>query len=61
MDAELQGFLDRRRERPGDCSICGRPFKDHRAKITEPAQGCALAELLDGIADVMKEKVSGGN
>ena len=57
LDDDLQHFLDRRRSRPGNCKICGKPNRQHRAKITDPANGCALAELLYEIAEVQTEHV----
>jgi hypothetical protein len=55
LDDELQLFLDRRRRRPGRCKFCGKPNADHRASIKDPANGCALAELLFEIAEVQAE------
>jgi hypothetical protein len=53
LDHELQLWLDRRRKRRGHCTVCGKPYAKHRAKVTDPANGCALAELLGTISDTM--------
>jgi hypothetical protein len=55
LDEELQHFLDRRRRRPGNCQFCGKPNTEHRTSIKDPANGCALAELLFEIAEVQAE------
>jgi hypothetical protein len=60
IEHELQLWLDRRRQRRGNCEHCGKPYAEHRAKVTDPANGCALAELLSTISDVMVEQQRNG-
>lgn len=59
-DDELQLYLDRRLLRPGSCEFCGKPYAQHRKKISDPANGCALAELLMEIAEVQGQHVRNG-
>ena len=60
IEHELQIWLNRRRRRRGNCVHCGKPYSQHRAKVTDPANGCALAELLASISEAMIEQQKNG-